>query len=204
MPTLTLPLSEQVPGNGTESVSGISYVDTAAASNPGAMYLRVSDSSGALSATSAGSTLPGSGTNTLTLSATYNVVSAALSSLKYSGKISAGSDIISFDLWNQYGIETTGAISVTIGTPLPMTGWVESSTASPEPPDLGPYVAPSFNNQTIRETIRLSGGGTSLRLRLSNQYRTMPLQVGSIHVALLGANGAIVAGTDRALSFGGN
>lgn len=204
MPELNLPSSEQVPGNAWESISSISYVDPDAALNPGAMYLSITDSSGALSASYAGSPLPGSGTNTLSVSANYDTVSAALSSLTYRANIASGSDIISFDLWNQYGVETTGSIPVTIGTSPPTNGWVQSWAASPEPPDIGGDLAPSFNNQTIREVIRLSGGGTSIRLRFSDQFRSTPLFIGSVHVGLIDSNGAIIAGTDHALTFGGS
>src|SRR5262245_60343305 len=105
MPTLKLPQYKQVSGNGSDYMSGITYMDSDAAANPGVMYLSISDSSGTLSASYAGTALPGSGTNTITVSATYDVISAALSSLTYTSHIASGSDIISFDVWNQYGVE---------------------------------------------------------------------------------------------------
>jgi hypothetical protein len=51
--------------------------------------------------------------------------------------------------------------------------WVGSWGAAPLPPNAarGPFPAtPSFSNQTIRQTVRISAGGTALRLRISNEY----------------------------------
>jgi len=60
-----------------------------------------------------------------------------------------------------------------------------------------------FNNQTIRQIVRVSVGGSRLRLALSNEYGTTPLTIGAAHVALRENASAIVAGSDRALKFSG-
>jgi beta-lactamase regulating signal transducer with metallopeptidase domain len=59
------------------------------------------------------------------------------------------------------------------------------------------------NDQTIRMFMRVSVGGTSVRLRLSNAYGTAPLFLGQVRVALHDRGSEIIAGTDRQLSFGG-
>ena len=41
----------------------------------------------------------------------------------------------------------------------------------------------SFNNQTIRQTVRLSAGGEQIRLRISNQHGDRPLRIGSLTIA---------------------
>jgi lysophospholipase L1-like esterase len=62
-------------------------------------------------------------------------------------------------------------------------------------------LAPS--NQTVREVERISIGGDVLRVRLSNELNMGPITIGDAHIGLAGANGAIVAGSDRTLTFGG-
>ena len=44
-------------------------------------------------------------------------------------------------------------------------------------PATGNWSTAGFDHQTIRQTIRLSTGGRSLRIRLSNQYGTKPLHL---------------------------
>ena len=71
------------------------------------------------------------------------------------------------------------------------------------PPPAAPRPVTSFNNQTIRMTVRTSLGGNRLRVRFSNAYGTMPLTFGSAHIALHGKDSAIVEGSDRTLTFNG-
>jgi lysophospholipase L1-like esterase len=55
---------------------------------------------------------------------------------------------------------------------------------------------------------RLSLGGGTFRVRLSNGYGARPLQIGAVHIALRDTSSprgaGIVPGSDRKLSFGGN
>ncbi|WP_309604260.1 SGNH/GDSL hydrolase family protein [Phenylobacterium sp.] len=83
--------------------------------------------------------------------------------------------------------------------------WVGSWGASPAPPmsGAGPRATPTFNNQTLVQVVRLSAGGGRLRLRLTNEYGAKPLAIGAARVALVGADGAILPGSDRAVSFSG-
>ena len=113
---LTLPASEQVAQGSTTDISGITYNDSFAAGNPGEMYLGITDNSGDLSATDSAGAVPGSGTNAITLDATYADVQAILSSLTYIAPGSAASDTISFDLWDQDGVESTGTIPVSLSS----------------------------------------------------------------------------------------
>ena len=46
----------------------------------------------------------------------------------------------------------------------------------------GNWSTAGFDHQTIRHTIRLSTGGRSLRIRLSNQYGTKPLHLTGLTV----------------------
>jgi lysophospholipase L1-like esterase len=61
----------------------------------------------------------------------------------------------------------------------------------------------SLNDQTVRLFVRTSIAGQRLRIEFSNAYGTTPLSIGAAHVALHSKDSAIVAGSDRALAFGG-
>lgn len=58
---------------------------------------------------------------------------------------------------------------------------------------------------TLRQVVRLTAGGPRLRLRVSNQFGATPLRIDGAHVALSAApaSAAVVAGTDRAVTFDG-
>jgi lysophospholipase L1-like esterase len=58
-----------------------------------------------------------------------------------------------------------------------------------------------FNDQTIRQTIRLSSGGSRLRIRLSNLYGTTPLHVTGATIAEASGSPAAQPGTMRPLTF---
>jgi lysophospholipase L1-like esterase len=81
--------------------------------------------------------------------------------------------------------------------------WVGSWGASPSDPLAGVTPpTPSFKDQTVRMMAHLSLGGSALRLRLSNALGNAPLTIGEVHVAQW-KDGAIVAGTDHIVTFGG-
>ena len=78
------------------------------------------------------------------------------------------------------------------------THWVGTWTTAPAPAEGG-----AFANQTLRMNARVSIGGSHVRLRLSNAYGNRPLTIGGAHIALREAGPAIVAGSVRQLTFGG-
>ncbi|HEX3886485.1 MAG TPA: SGNH/GDSL hydrolase family protein [Phenylobacterium sp.] len=86
--------------------------------------------------------------------------------------------------------------------------WIGSWGASPAMPMAAPANNPArgtatFNNQTVTQIVRLSAGGPRLRLRLSNEYGPKPLQVTVARVALVSADGAVIPGSERTVSFSG-
>jgi lysophospholipase L1-like esterase len=86
------------------------------------------------------------------------------------------------------------------------THWVASWSASPSPlPDAAKIHEEGleFKNQTLREIVHVSIGGPAARVRFSNVFGTQSLEIGAAHLALRKSDSAIVASSDRALTFGG-
>src|SRR6266567_1576002 len=77
--------------------------------------------------------------------------------------------------------------------------WVGTWATSPAPAEGG-----GFNNHTLRMNPRVSIGGSAVRVRLSNAYGTRGLLIGGAQIALRQSGPSIVAGSNRALTFGGN
>jgi lysophospholipase L1-like esterase len=61
----------------------------------------------------------------------------------------------------------------------------------------------TLSNQTVRMVVRTSIGGKRARVKFSNAFGSMPVVVGSAHVARRATGSSVVAGTDRALTVGG-
>ena len=60
-----------------------------------------------------------------------------------------------------------------------------------------------FSNQTVREIVRGSIGGTTVRIRLSNAHNRETVNIGAAHLALRAKDSGIAGGSDRALTFSG-
>jgi lysophospholipase L1-like esterase len=60
-----------------------------------------------------------------------------------------------------------------------------------------------FSGTTLREIVHISNGGDQIRVRFSNEFGIDALTISDVHVALSAGGGAIQAGTDHALAFGG-
>src|SRR5579871_3580845 len=67
----------------------------------------------------------------------------------------------------------------------------------------GAIIPSTFSDQTIRMIVHTSIGGRRVRVELSNMFGGQPLEVGSAHIAVHKEGGAIVDGTDHALTFAG-
>lgn len=85
--------------------------------------------------------------------------------------------------------------------------------AAPAPPPFmpnqcapAPAAAPAFlhvNNQTLRQVVHTSIGGSKVRVVLSNAYGTAPVTIGAAHVAIRDKESAIRQGSGQPLSFSG-
>ena len=84
--------------------------------------------------------------------------------------------------------------------------WIASWGASPQPPSAaggGLGANKTFKDQTIRQIVRISAGGDRVRVRLTNEYGTKPLAIGAASIAVAAADGAVVTGSEKPLTFGG-
>lgn len=85
------------------------------------------------------------------------------------------------------------------------TKWVGTWSTAPQlvetnnnPP------SPGLSNNTLRQIVRVSIGGDTLRLRFSNEFSTKPVTMNSVHVAISTGGGAIDTATDKSLFFNGS
>ncbi len=87
------------------------------------------------------------------------------------------------------------------------TRWIGSWGVSPEPPRLqaaGPIQPTrSFENETIRQFVRLSAGGDAVRLRLTNRFGAAPVDVGAVTISRVDSSGAVRSETIVPVRFGG-
>ena len=69
-----------------------------------------------------------------------------------------------------------------------------------------PVVPPpaTVTNQTIRQIVHTSVGGNRVRVVLSNAFGTAPIEIGAADIALRDKESAVVAGSVKPLTFGGN
>jgi lysophospholipase L1-like esterase len=111
------------------------------------------------------------------------------------------------------GLIAAMAISVLIaacgGDDGPSNQWVASWSAAQQNltdslPPIVPVEPPmAFANQTIRQIVHPSHGGSQIRIKLSNLFGQTDLTFTSVHVALSTGNGAINTSTDEPITFGG-
>jgi lysophospholipase L1-like esterase len=77
--------------------------------------------------------------------------------------------------------------------------WVGTWATAPAPSEAGI----GLNNHTLRMNPRISIGGNTLRVRVSNAYGSGNLKIGAAYVGIRDQGPAIVPGSERQLTFGG-
>lgn len=110
-----------------------------------------------------------------------------------------------------YFINKTRRLALLAGAALALVAapaqanWVASWTAAPHAPlgSTGRFAAATYEDVTITQVIRLTEGGTQLRVKLSNRYGPGPLTIGAARIAQIDDAGNEVPGTGRVLTFGG-
>jgi len=81
--------------------------------------------------------------------------------------------------------------------------WVRTWSASPQAPDASVLAVEPFADATLRQVVRISGGGAQLRIRFTNEYGKTPLRIGAARVSLAAHDGALEPNTERVLTFAG-
>ncbi len=82
--------------------------------------------------------------------------------------------------------------------------WAPSqSAATPIPPRDSLDRVPTFVDRTVRQIVRTTLGGDSIRIRLTNEYGERPLVVGAAHIAVRESGADTRVGSDKALTFSG-
>ena len=86
----------------------------------------------------------------------------------------------------------------------PRNVWIATWAASPEPADPDPNKPLlSIEDQTVRERVRISIGGAQICIRLSNEYGSAPLLIGSATVAMPSDPASVRPGSIQTVTFGG-
>ncbi|MFD5271541.1 SGNH/GDSL hydrolase family protein [Streptomyces sp. NPDC058335] len=82
--------------------------------------------------------------------------------------------------------------------------WRGSWAAAQQPlnPNAPGWAKQGFANQSVRQVVRLTVGGTMVRVRLSNLYGTTPLRLTGATLARTTAGAAVKRGSQRHLTFG--
>jgi lysophospholipase L1-like esterase len=85
----------------------------------------------------------------------------------------------------------------------PTVHWIGTWAASPMGEHVNPG-QPSPANSTYRNVVRISAGGSSPRVQLTNEFGARPLTIAAAHIALsAGPQGAIQPASDHPLTFAG-
>src|SRR5215472_19049026 len=70
--------------------------------------------------------------------------------------------------------------------------WVASWGASPSPATPGDISAVGFSDQTVRDIVFTSVGGSAARVTIINSFGAAPLRVGQVDVAVAGPGATLV------------
>lgn len=82
--------------------------------------------------------------------------------------------------------------------------WVGGWSASPMGVGLNSPYPSGFSNKTVRNIVHMAAGGDTVRLRISNEWGSVPLRISSAEVARRTSGAAIDSGTRAKITFGGH
>jgi lysophospholipase L1-like esterase len=88
--------------------------------------------------------------------------------------------------------------------------WVRSWAAAPQRADqnlpgenLPGENLPDIADATLRQEVRISCGGSRVRIRFTNEFGGTGMTIGAARVGIAGPDGTILPGSDRSLTFAG-
>lgn len=90
--------------------------------------------------------------------------------------------------------------TVTSESAVPTQRWITTWTTSNQSGEK----PPSFSNQTIREIVHTTIGGSAVRLRLANTFGTRAVVLDAVYVGLQKEGAALVANSAQEVRFGGS
>lgn len=99
-------------------------------------------------------------------------------------------------------MRSLGSVAALLAVVLAVPGTAAATV--PRTASWGPSMTiggPDFADQTIRMVVHTTVGGSSVRIKLSNQRSTTPLSVGAVDVALQAQQATAVAGSHHAVTF---
>ncbi len=83
--------------------------------------------------------------------------------------------------------------------------WVGTWSAAPQLVETGNNPpAPGLTNNSLRQVLRVSLGGDTIRVRISNEFSASPVTMNSVQIAVSTGGSAIDRNTLKKLKFGGN
>jgi len=100
---------------------------------------------------------------------------------------------------------STQCFSQAKSTAAAATTWVGTWTAAPqlvEPGNMPP--SPGLTNNSLRQIVRVSIGGDTLRVRFSNEFSTSAVTMNSVQIAASTGGDTIDVSTNRELKFRGS
>jgi lysophospholipase L1-like esterase len=81
--------------------------------------------------------------------------------------------------------------------------WVGSWAAAQVAPGTQGLSRTGFTDETVRDVVHISVGGSEVRIRLSNVFGTGPLRVAGVRIALESDGATTVPGSSHLVTFGG-
>jgi lysophospholipase L1-like esterase len=102
-------------------------------------------------------------------------------------------------------LATLGAISVGAATTDSTKRWVGTWSTAPqlvESANMPP--SPGLSNNSLRQIVRVSIGGDTVRLKFSNDFSTSATTLKAVTIAASTGKGAVTASTMKTLTFGGS
>src|SRR6185295_10978043 len=96
---------------------------------------------------------------------------------------------------------------LSLGNLFAQTKWVATWATSPEPlvssqSGFNPPAAGLANN-SVRQELRVSIGGDTLRMRFTNEYTNVPVRINAVNIAVSTGAGIIDTHTIRNFKFNG-
>ena len=122
-----------------------------------------------------------------------NTFLKSLNSFRYSCSVILATCII-ISSWNISAQTSTGSTKKWVGTWSTSPQLVETGTMPPEP---------GLTNNTLRQVVRVSIGGDTLRIRFSNEFSRGPVTMRAVQIAVSKGGGAVDVSTIKELKFNG-